>query len=361
MNFLLLRTMLYLPKENCMIRNRIRTLMCETDRLAELMDVPMADVLGFADRADELDPRHALLILAQLYVENCGVSAGVRSVIYYAADYWMEKLNIRDTFNLLMPELSGEYKEYQEEYDRYDTIVLTCKKTRDIACKLLRDLDGDDAKIALCAGVMHDLQNNSWPSVAAIESRDLEDIESNIILLEDEELMKIRKKELWYKHSSNGGFTQEEVSHLVSLNCKLIELQHKVFNQVCRITIQLQKELAAGNNDYEDFNVEGWIYIEYSDDTAYDELLNVLIDAVPQYQAILTGSHTSQKDIDEKTCSHIHWWSNWDGRFKELVCKHNIPVCRAFKHLFDMDSPLTMEDIMKIRPEQLLTKVTVHI
>ncbi len=336
------------------MRKNIRTLLCETDRLAEVMKLPVGEFMEYAERAKEVEPRKALERLAEMYMEYCGISAGQRSVIYYAADYWKDELRMEEAFCYIMPEISEKYRENREKYDEYDTIVLTCQATRDIAFGLLEDIDDEEGKIALCAGVMYDLRNNSWPSERKIQNRGIKKIEEFIINMEEPELMRLRRENLWHKRQ---GFSEAEVEHLRLLNDRLMELQEQVLGQVGRITARLCGEVAEGNRDYEDFNVEGYIYIEYDDNKADDRLLNVLLDAVPQYNIIITGS--TPKDIDE-ICNIIRqnkvWW-----KFRELAEVYNIPVCRAFDELFDRDSPLAVEDIMKITPEQLQSGVRILI
>lgn len=44
------------------------------------------------ERKSELNAYEALCVLAECYVSYCGVSLGVRSVAYDAAEYWMKEL-----------------------------------------------------------------------------------------------------------------------------------------------------------------------------------------------------------------------------------------------------------------------------
>ncbi len=160
-------------------------------------------------------------------------------------------------------------------------------------------------------------------------------------------------------------FTDEEVGHLTKLNCRLVELTHQVFLQVTRIHKHLQAEVVSGNHDYDTFTIEGEIYIDSlypeNDEMPYDELQKQLIDSVKNYCVIVTNCHQSQSELDEAACRYINWWANWDGCFKELVRKHNVPICRAFKHLLDESHVFAMEDIMKLKPEQFQTNIKIYI
>ncbi len=201
-------------------------------------------------------------------------------------------------------------------------------------------------------------------ALRSTEDVGLKALEEGIMLYEDECLMKARRETLWHLFWENakGIFSKAEVCKLTELNCRLIELQHEVFNRVYRITAHLQKELAQGNTDFKDFCVEGSIYVEESEDEPeLNVLQNVLIGALPAYTVLTASSKSTLESLDKRISAHINWWANWEGNFKDLVSTQNIPLCRAFKELFDTNSTLALEDIVKIKPEQLMSRVKIDI
>ncbi len=116
----------------------------------------------YLKRREELEPKRALEILTELYMHFCGESLGYRSVVYYAADYWMRKAGIKGVFCRLMPQLSEEYKLHQEDYDSYDVIYIDDETTYIFALDILEDLSDDESRISLCAGVDYDINRNNF-------------------------------------------------------------------------------------------------------------------------------------------------------------------------------------------------------
>ncbi len=200
--------------------------------------------------------------------------------------------------------------------------------------------------------------------LGSTEDVGLKALEKGIVLYRDECLMQARREKLWHQFHENtkGFFSDEEMCKLTELNCRLIELQHEVFNRVYRITAHLQKELAEGNRDFENFCVEGSIYVEeFEDEASVNSLRNALIDALPAYTVIVASSKSTLEKLDKRICAHTNWWANWEGNFKDLVSTHDIPLCCAFKELFDTNSTLALEDIVKIETEQLMPHVEINI
>ena len=74
-------------KEEYMVRSCVKDLMCEENRLRELMAIPISDILRYRDMADSIDPEEALRFLADRFIDNCGVSLGMRGFYDYCASY----------------------------------------------------------------------------------------------------------------------------------------------------------------------------------------------------------------------------------------------------------------------------------
>lgn len=50
-----------------MIRGSVKTLMCEEERLKELIAIPMTEILSYQDNADTVNPEEVLRYLADLF------------------------------------------------------------------------------------------------------------------------------------------------------------------------------------------------------------------------------------------------------------------------------------------------------
>lgn len=58
--------------------------------------------------SETMNPIHAMRLLTQLFVDNCGVSLGYRSVAYYAIWDWLLELTPADIMPLLCEECTNE-------------------------------------------------------------------------------------------------------------------------------------------------------------------------------------------------------------------------------------------------------------
>ena len=47
---------------------------------------------SYAKRAENHDVMDALVLLTKAYIDQCGISLGYRTVIYCAAEQWLERL-----------------------------------------------------------------------------------------------------------------------------------------------------------------------------------------------------------------------------------------------------------------------------
>lgn len=90
-----------------MIRSSVKTLMCEDSRLYDLLMIPISDILRYRDMADTVDPEEALRFLADKYIDECESNSGLMGLsapYYYCADYWIEKLDLKNN-----PALNKKY------------------------------------------------------------------------------------------------------------------------------------------------------------------------------------------------------------------------------------------------------------
>lgn len=345
--------------------------MCENGRLKELMDLPISDILRYRALSDSIDPEEALHYLADMFVDNCGISRGMRGFADYCSDYWIKKLYLNNpalkekhhnayTLGQLLPYISNKY--YDGLLYDYDSCIMSPIELRDILVKELEVASDEKVKIILCAGICESLRDNE--SISWLDEYPMSKIEAGIINFHYKSIIRYRhRKNIGKYHSWRNHvpqlFTEEEVSHFITLNDRLVELQHEVMQQVKIITGNLQEQIALGFGQYTAFCIEGYIDIEDYNDRR-DELFNILTDNV-RYIVISSNDETPQEQIDKYISNDMHWYSNWSGIFHPLEESQGLKLCRAFRYLFEDSEVFTIEDIMKITPDMLSSHIRIDI
>ena len=120
----------------------------------------------FVANARKMDPIHAMKLMAKLYMDNCGISLGDRTLAYDAGSGWLKKYiedNPEQTewddttcFVDVMPAICAEYD--KEVYDHYDIAPMTIEEEREYAPSCAKSLDEDTAA-ALCWGLEYVYDN----------------------------------------------------------------------------------------------------------------------------------------------------------------------------------------------------------
>lgn len=373
-----------------MIKSSVKELMCEDERLRQLMNIPISDILRYRDMADTVDPEDALRFLADRFIDNCGISLGMRGFYDYCAGYWEEKLDLEnnptlsdkyhgaETFEQLLPFLSDKY--YEGLLDEFDSCAMEDVKLRDILITQLMQEDDEKNKIILCAGICHCLP---WGNIGLrwLDRYSNEEIEQGIINFENRTLIQYRHNEDFqryrrWNHRKNkrkglvgsrqivenwpDEFTEDEVAHFMVLNDRLVELQHEVMDQVKIITANLREQIAKGFHQYDTFCIDGYIIIEPYEEDDENELLETLCHFA-EYKVIFANDDTTSECLASEISNEIHWYANWSGVFHPLEKSHGLKLCRAFRNLFEEDEVFTIADIMKIKPEMLLPHVKINI
>ncbi len=111
-------------------------------------------------KGGKMDPIHAMKLLTKLYMDNCGISLGERTLAYDAGSGWLKKYiedNPEQTewdshtcFVDVMPAICADYD--KEVYDHYDIGCSTIEEERDMAIYSATSFDSDTAA-ALCWGI----------------------------------------------------------------------------------------------------------------------------------------------------------------------------------------------------------------
>lgn len=119
----------------------------------------------YQERQCELNPKEALRLLADCYIEYCGISLGLRTIAYDAAEYWMQKLAGSDdslatkaqsgTFMSIIPLLSPDFANSKDILERYDIAPICLNAAINGMEEFLETLSDDKLKIALSTGFIH--------------------------------------------------------------------------------------------------------------------------------------------------------------------------------------------------------------
>ena len=121
----------------------------------------------YAKCGEQCDVMKALTLLTEAYVDLCGISLGYRTVVYCAAEAWLEKLAWLDLplskmarkepFVHLMPHISKKY--VAEKYDEYDIAPLQDAELLNIGSHMIRAKEFDQATLEVMSwGILKSIE-----------------------------------------------------------------------------------------------------------------------------------------------------------------------------------------------------------
>jgi hypothetical protein len=112
--------------------------------------------IKLAFEGSELDSLYAMRLLTKLYIENCGISLGIRTIAYYCGWKWLERYNDEhpeesrwdkdSPFIDVMPIICDDYKE--ELYGDYDVTYMPFEEQMSFV--MPHCSNDDDLTKALC-------------------------------------------------------------------------------------------------------------------------------------------------------------------------------------------------------------------
>ena len=107
---------------------------------------------SYAKRAENHDIMDALVLLTKAYIDQCGISLGNRTVIYCAAEQWLERLAWLDlplsemarkeALVTVMPHITSDYD--PEIYDKYDIAGMSEEELIDACEEIIQDGEYDE-------------------------------------------------------------------------------------------------------------------------------------------------------------------------------------------------------------------------
>lgn len=110
-------------------------------------------------------------ILIDIYIDNCGISAGERSLADYASEYWREKLSETmpqvsecDSFEDVMELLSERFRDNREEITKYDIDFLSDEGLHEVCKEFIEFSNDEEAKTRAKERIMlklADMQNEA--------------------------------------------------------------------------------------------------------------------------------------------------------------------------------------------------------
>ena len=125
-------------------------------------------ISDYASRAGELDPAEALNILIELYIDNCGVSKGERTLAENASFYWRERLGEAmpevmqcQCFDDVMELLSERFRANKDEITKYDIAWIEPKYLEEECLDFLEFYEDKKLRIAMCAGIIYFIKKYS--------------------------------------------------------------------------------------------------------------------------------------------------------------------------------------------------------
>ena len=127
----------------------------------------------YAKRGVQCDVMEALTLLTQAYISQCGISLGLRTVIYDAAEPWQERLAWLDLplsevarkepFVHLMPHITSEYD--PNKYDVYDITVIEHDELLRVCYQMIKSKEFDEMTLeVICWGILKAIEDEQWLS-----------------------------------------------------------------------------------------------------------------------------------------------------------------------------------------------------
>ncbi|WP_300804642.1 hypothetical protein [uncultured Duncaniella sp.] len=121
--------------------------------------------LKYADIKIDISPEEALKLLAECYVDLCGISLGVRTVVYDCGEFWMEQLAksqqplsvkaSEGSFMNLMPDLLGQDIFEKAQPDKYDVAPLDSEEAMIVINNVLTEVTDERLRKVLSLGFLY--------------------------------------------------------------------------------------------------------------------------------------------------------------------------------------------------------------
>ena len=206
------------------------------------------------DKGRKMDPIHAMKLMTKLYMDNCGISLGERTLAYDAGSGWLKKYiednpeqaewDSRTCFVDVMPAICADYD--KEFYDRYDIGCSTIEEEREMAIYSATSFDSDIAA-ALCWGIEHvyqDMQIHNYYLLSKViieKDKSLDMTERAILYYHDDTEKEIQK------------WTEQNREHLLCYIVKEIPREKAFRDEPASAFCHWPDEPYIEDNDFKEF------------------------------------------------------------------------------------------------------------
>jgi predicted esterase YcpF (UPF0227 family) len=206
------------------------------------------------DKGRKMDPIHAMKLMTKLYMDNCGISLGERTLAYDAGSGWLKKYiednpeqtewDSRTCFVDVMPAICADYD--KEVYDRYDIGCSTIEEEREMAIYSATSFDSDIAA-ALCWGIEHvyqDMQIHNYYLLSKViieKDKSLDMTERAILYYHDDAEKEIQK------------WTEQNREHLLCYIVKEIPREKVFRDEPASAFCHWPDEPYIEDNDFKEF------------------------------------------------------------------------------------------------------------
>lgn len=157
-------------------------------------------------------------------------------------------------------------------------------------------------------------------------------------------------------------FSEEQLEHIKKLNNRCLRLTKKVLKDMYNITEHMREKIESGDKAYEMFNAKGYVFLDFP---IYES------PALKQFEYAEVKSRvifTSQEFPKDKNSRYIIedrlFYGNWQGNLRDLYDEktgNGIKLCTAFCELFDWSDLYTPDELMIIKPDDINSKLEIHI
>ena len=206
------------------------------------------------DKGRKMDPIHAMKLMTKLYMDNCGISLGERTLAYDAGSGWLKKYiednpeqtewDSRTCFVDVMPAICADYD--KEVYDRYDIGCSTIEEEREMAIYSATSFDSDTAA-ALCWGIEHVYQDMQIHNYYLLSK----------VIIEKDKSLDMTERAIFYYHDDAEKeiqkWTEQNREHLLCYIVKEIPREKVFRDEPASAFCHWPDEPYIEDNDFEEF------------------------------------------------------------------------------------------------------------
>lgn len=206
------------------------------------------------DKGRKMDPIHAMKLMTKLYMDNCGISLGERTLAYDAGSGWLKKYiednpeqtewDSRTCFVDVMPAICADYD--KEVYDRYDIGCSTIEEEREMAIYSATSFDSDIAA-ALCWGIEHVYQDMQIHNYYLLSK----------VIIEKDKSLDMTERAIFYYHDDAEKeiqkWTEQNREHLLCYIVKEIPREKAFRDEPASAFCHWPDEPYIEDNDFKEF------------------------------------------------------------------------------------------------------------